>query len=60
MLGAAGFVISLNLFSRGNDITLPLFQDVGIAVIGTYVGVGGAVFLGLAGFRLHWALSIHA
>ncbi|WP_276258999.1 HTH domain-containing protein [Haloglomus litoreum] len=52
MLGAAGFVISLNIFSRGNDIPLPVFQDVGIAVIGTYVGVGGAVFFGLAGLAI--------
>lgn len=52
MLGAAGFVISLNIFSRGNDIALPLFQDVGIAVIGTYVGVGGAVFFGLAALAI--------
>lgn len=56
MLGAAGFVISLNIFSRGNDIPLPLLQDVGIAVLGTYVGVGGAVFFGLAGIAITFGL----
>lgn len=56
MLGAAGFVISLNIFSRGNDIPLPLFQDVGIAVVGTYVGVGGAVILGAAGLAIAFGL----
>jgi len=56
MLGAAGFVISLNIFSRGNNIPLPLFRDVGIAVIGTYVGIGGAISLVIAGLAIAFGI----